>query len=374
MKIKTFIILLIVLGLLVGAGAFVMHLETPSAPTIAMGSPLVDQLPVNDVVTIAVDGVASPVTLTHKGKGWIVEERFQYPADFSKIIEFVRTLKDAKVGRMFVATDGDLKRLSLKSPDEKGVSDADRAARVRMRDKKGTILLELLVGETRTRGERKLPDGQFVTMGNKPNVYLIDKTLTAYLSGPSSWLAKSPVKVESKAVREMKCLAPDGKTVRFEFKRPANGKAFELVMPKTRKKVKTPSLNRLADALSSLDISDVTDPSKPPEGVKAGVSPVLVYTLFNGTSYRVYPGNSCSATAPCYVRFEVTYAPPKAEKPKETDKKAAKQPGPAVLEKEAKAENKRLSPWVFTIPEWQHKAFMTDVEKLLESPKEKKKD
>jgi hypothetical protein len=373
MKIKTFIILVIVLGLLVGAGAFVMHLKTPSAPTIAMGSPLVDELPVNDIVTIAIDGVASPVTLTNKGKGWVVEERFDYPADFSRIIEFVRTLKDAKVGRMFVATDADLKRLSLKSPDEKGVSDADRATRVRMRDKKGEILLELLVGDTRTRGERKLPDGQFVALENKPNVYLIDKTLTAYLSGPSDWLAKSPVKVESEAVREIRCLGPDGKTVRFAFKRPAEGKPFELVMPKTDKKIKTPSLNRLAGALSSLDISDVTDPSKRPEGVMAGVSPVLVYTLFNGMSYRVYPGGRCSATTPCYVRFEVSYAPPKAEKPKETDKKSAQKPGPDVLEKEAKAENERVSPWVFAIPEWQHKAFMTDAEKLLESPKEKEK-
>ncbi len=373
MKKKTFILLMVILCVLVGVGALVMHLKTPRAPSVSMGSPLLDELPVNDIVSIEIDGIASPVTLKKKGKAWIVEERFDYPADFSKMTDLVRTLKDVKVGRMFVATEADLKRLSLKSPDEKGVSDGDRAMRVRMRNKDGAILMTLLVGDTRTRGDSKLPDGQFVVLGDETNVYLIDETLTTFMTGPSEWLAKSPVKVAAEVVKQIRCVAPDGKTDRFVFERSQEGKPFELIAPETEEKVKEPSLNRLADALSSLKISDVADPANAPEAMKPGVSPVLIYTLFNGMSYRVYPGNSCSDTTPCYVRFEVGYSPPEAAEPEGTDKEAAEETKPEALEKTAKEKNEQVEPWVFMIPEWQHKAFITHLKKLLDTKEGKEK-
>ena len=373
MKKKTFILLVVILCVLVGAGALVMHLKSPRAPSVSMGSPLLDELPVNDIVSIEIDGVASPVTLKKKEKAWIVEERFDYPADFSKMTDLVRTLKDVEVGRMFVATEADLKRLSLKSPDEKGVSDGERAMRVRMRNKDGALLMALLVGDTRTRGDSKLPDGQFVVLGDEPNVYLIDETLTAFMTGPSEWLAKQPVKVAAEGVRRIRCVAPDGKTDRFIFERPGKGKPFELITPKTPENIKEPSLNRLADALSSIKISDVADPSNIPEGVKSGVSPVLIYTLFNGMTYRVYPGKSCSDATPCYVRFEVSYASPEAGEPKETDKKADEETKPEALKKSAREKNEQLKPWVFMIPEWQHKAFITHLKKLLDAKEGKEK-
>lgn len=376
MKRKTFIILMIILGILVATGALLMRLKTPKQPTVAMGSPLLDALPANEVVSIKFDGAGLPVTLTRKGNQWVVEERFEYPADFERITDFVRNLKDAKVGRMFGASEEALKRLSLKSPDLKGVPDEDKAMRVRMYDAQGGVVLDLSVGNTRTRGEEKLPDGQFVRLGEDSQVYLIDQTLTAYLTGPAEWVAKTPVNVEADDVREIRCMSPEGETLRFAFARPGKGKPFERVYPENNRKIKRSSLNRLTNALSSINISDVTDPSATPQAVKPGVSPCLIYRLFNGMIYRVYPGNECPKPGVCYVRFEVDYHSPPRSREDETGKaeeKTGQKPEPEQMEKKAREANDRLSPWVFVIPKWQHKAFITRMDELMEGQEGKGK-
>ena len=368
MKKRTFIILVIILGILVGAGAVVMHFQTPRQPAVAMGSPLLQSLPANDIVSIKFDGVGSPVTLNHMGDEWVVQERFGYPADFKRITDLVHDLKDAKVGRMFVASEADLKRLSLKSPDHKEALDGEKAMRVRMLDGQGEVVLDLSVGDTRTRGEEKLPDGQFVRLGDDPRVYLIDQPLTAYLTGPAEWVAQTPVAVEGDEVQEVRCLGPDPKSLRFAFVRPDKDKPFEMTHPKVSKKIKHTALNRLTSALSSLKISDVTDPSTMPQAVKAGVSPCLIYTLFNGMVYRVYPGNDCPEGL-CYVRFEVDYQPPGPDNGQVNEEKESRKPDPRETAKKAEEENLRLHPWVFIIPKWQHKAFITHLDELVETQK-----
>ena len=41
---------------------------------------------------------------------------------------------------------------------------------------------------------------------------------------------------------------------------------------------------------------------------------------------------------------------------------------------EAKSLHARLSPWVYKIPQWQHTAFITDLDQLLEKPEKKQKE
>ena len=39
---------------------------------------------------------------------------------------------------------------------------------------------------------------------------------------------------------------------------------------------------------------------------------------------------------------------------------------------DAQKMNERLSPWIYVIPKWQHEAFITDLDQLLEKPDRKK--
>ena len=373
MKIKTLVILLIVLGVLAGAGALIIHLQNSSSSSGEMGAYLIEQLPANEVASIVIETPSNTVSLMKKGDSWVVEERFGYPADFSKISDLVRTLKQVKVGRRFESSEKILKRLSLKSPGDSETLEDGRGTRIRMKDKEGKPVLGILLGKTRMKGkEKKMPDGQYVMLSKGPEIYLIDTILSSFETGPSAWLAKSPVKVDAQEIKKISCMGPGGKQVHYRFERAGKGKDFELIDPSNNQEIKKSSLNRLSNALSSLQIEDVENPSATPESIEKETSPLLEYHLFNGLTYRVYPGKTCSGTTPCYLRIGVDYQRPgpvkgeKAQAASSGKKEPATEKSEEELTAEATEKNAQVSPWVYVIPEWQHTAFFTNLDQLLE--------
>jgi len=379
MKPKTLVILLVILVVLAGAGALLIHSRDTRSSSGEMGAYLLEQLPVNDIASIVIKTPTSAVSLKKAADSWIVEERFSYPADFAKLSEFVRTLKEVKVGRKFDASDKVLKRLSIRSPDDADALDEEKGTRVRMTDSKGNSLLDMVLGKTRAKDPQKgPPDGQYVRVGEAPEIYLIDRILSSFEGGPAEWLEKSPVQFEAKDIRKIVCLGPGGTSVRYAFERPAKGKDLKLIEPTGDQKIKTSSLNRLANALSSLNITDVETSAAPVEALRTDSSVRLDYTLFDGRVYQVYTGKACSATEPCRIRLEAGFKSPEpvtseADRPAEGSEKA---PGDVKNEEtngavEATEENGRLKPWVFTIPEWQHQAFFTSLDQLLDKEVEK---
>ena len=380
MKPKTLVILLVILAVLAGAGALLIHSGDTGSNSEEMGMTLLEKLPVNDIASVVIETPSSVVSLKKGDNRWIVEERFGYPADFARLSEVVRTLKEAKVGRKFDASEEILKRLSIKYPDADAPKE-EKGTRVRMRDAKGNSLLDLVLGKTRARyPEKGPPDGQYVRVGDVPQIYLIDKILSSFETGPAEWLEKSPVKVDAAEIQRITCTGPGEASVRYAFERPAKGKDFELIEPGTHSSIKKSSLNRLSNALSSLKIADVEPSLASPESSGKDASVRVDYALFDGRVYQVYTGKACSASVPCRIRLEVGSQPPEPPKGEgepgaATDDKAAtagaksEEPTAAVS---AINENERLTPWVFTIPEWQHQAFFTDLEQLLEKEPEKK--
>jgi len=343
MKIKTLVILLVVLGVLAGAGTLIIHLQNSSSSSGEMGAYLIEQLPANE------------------------------------ISDLVKTLKRVKVGRRFASSEKVLKRLSLKSPGDSETPEEDRGARIRIKDKKGKPLLGILLGETRMKGkERKMPDGQYVMLHKGPDIYLIDTILSSFETGPSAWLAKSPVKVDAKEVKSISCTGPGGKPLHYRFERDGKGKDFKLIDPLAKRKIKKSSLNRLSNALSSIQIEDVKSLSAAPESIEKETSSRLEYHLFNGLTYRIYPGKACSGAIPCYLRIGVNYQKPgpvkeaKVQTVSSTKKKPATEKSEEELTAEATEQNAHVSRWVYVIPEWQHNAFFTNLDQMLEKKAEKK--
>ena len=294
---KTLFILLVVLAVLAGVGRSIL-VRNSNAPgkTDPMGSPLFEMLPANEITRIIIDRPDDAVILVKSDSGWIVENRFGYPADFSKITDLIRKLKQTKVGRKFPATESISKRLSLMPPDHKESSETEKGTRLRMENRNETLVVDILLGNTRKKDEKGIPDSQFVMPGDGPDIYLVDQIFSSFETDAPQWLKKRPVTVGPEDIYRISCSGPDG-TLRYTFERPEKGKDFVLVSPPTKRPVKPSDINRLAGALTGLEIQDVADPSAPPRvPCKRGFTParfhpVQWYHLSCLSRHHLFPGH-----------------------------------------------------------------------------------
>ena len=379
MKTRTLIILLIILGFLAGAGAFMIRLKATDRSKGNLGARLLGNLPANEIVSITIQGAEDSVSLVKEEDRWIVADRFHYPADFSKIIDLVRRLKEVKIGRQFESSEETQKRLSLKDPNDPDAAEEEKGIRILLSDKKETPLASLLLGKTRQGGaERRFASGQYVRLGKESKIYLVNQDFAYLPKKPADWLEKTLLEVKEEEVKKISCMTPDGKKTHFAFERPEKEKDLKPLNLPSDRKVKKSALERLSRALSSLRMENVEAPSDDAESVGMERSKRLEYHLFNGMIYRLYFGKACSETDPCLLQLEVDYEKPApvkeetAEGESSEKEEAGSEKTPEEFALEAKQVNERLSRWVYVIPKWQQGAFITDLEQLIEEPEKKK--
>lgn len=395
MKMKTLAVLLVILALLAGAGVLVVRLKTSKPTEGGLGSPLFKELPVNEILAIDIKGHDKSVSLIKNAQRWVVKNRFDYPADFSKITDLVRKLKEAKIGRKFESSEETTKRLSLKDPENPDGAENEKGTRLNFTGENEASIASILLGKTRmSGGERNFPDGQYLRLGKETQVYLIDKHFSNLKNEPSEWLEKSLLQVKGEEIQKIRSLETVGEKLRYLLERPEKGKELELKDLPSDAKVQKSSLGRLERALSSLRMEDIVDPSASPDSIGMEVPTRIEYHLFNGMIYRLYPSKACSEDDRCYLKIEVDYLQPPVKKEEageeetsektekeeagkeETSEKAEKEETPPEksgqeMGLEAKELNERLSPWVYVIPKWKHGDFLTDFDQLLEKPDKK---
>src|SRR6185437_1220918 len=110
------IVLLIVLG---GAGWLVKQARDRAAGAGEQGAgqKLVgESFPINEVTHISIRQGANELNLIKKNDLWRVSERYDYPANFSAISDFLLKLRDLKVIQSEVIGASQLPRLQLAPP------------------------------------------------------------------------------------------------------------------------------------------------------------------------------------------------------------------------------------------------------------------
>ena len=339
----------------------------------------------NRVAAIKIRGPdGDAVSVGKKQDRWVVKDRYDYPADFSKIADFVRALQQMKVGSSFEVSEATLKRLKLRDPQGTDVPDDEKGILVELKDDAGESLASLVIGNRRNSDQDEGPPrGQYTRLASEEMVHLVDKVVDSYLRKPEDWLAKIMVDVEDDAVQKVVRENLDEEGVLFRVERPREGADLVLLDPPLGKKIKPFSLDTLARGLETLRLEDVVDPKATLESLGIEFQARLEYRTFDGMIYRVFPGRSKSDSERFYLRLEVGYEePPKAgaeaaaEEP-DTDKDAAKEQEeqqekiPEEMALKAKEMNERLSAWTYEISEWKHGDLMIELEELFEEPEKK---
>ncbi len=379
MKSKTLIILIVICCLLAGA-AYMMLNKGSVEPYDEMGESLFPGLPVNDIAGITIQGTEGNVNLKKGETVWVVENKFNYPADFAKITELAKKIKDTKIERSFKAEKDTISRLGLNVPDKADTPADEKGTRIILENKDKKVLQDIIFGKTKESASGT--GGNYLMLAKESAIYVVDNNFKYLDKNPSEWINKDLFSVNAGDVERVICVDPKSDKPVFTMKRPEKNKEPEFADLPQGKKIKTSKVNSLFGAISSFQIEDVADPAKDTKTMGFD-GKYLEFHLFDGTVYKVFPGSSVeNDDTKHYMKAEAAYIKPEVKEPEkkaETDAgkgdKKAEAAAPAKPDEKQKspdelaADAKKLSTWVYVISKWRYDNFVTDSVQLFEEEK-----
>jgi hypothetical protein len=366
MRPKTFVILT-VLFCVVGLAAFLVFKQDRSRRQTQMGQRLFSELPVNDVARIRVEGPDDESELKKGPAVWVVENRFSYPADFDKIAELVKKIRDLKVGRDFQADQEVRRRLSLFPPQQGGSVPAEQqGTRIILSAKDGETLADLLVGSARQAGS----GGRHLMKLEPPgddSVYLVDANFRSLSASPDNWLFKDLMDVKAVNVEQVTCLDPKDGTLIYRLRRPGKGSAPVLENLAAKENADPARIDRVFGALTGMAIDGVAGPRGAVDLTGMDNHRRFEYRLYDGTQYTIETAKGSGGNEN-YLAVGVSYHPaaPTAEQGEEAAGSADTKAEANPAEKAARLDQK-VRPWLYRIATWRNEGLVPDRTGLLAS-------
>lgn len=232
---------------------------------------------INEVKTVTIKGAENAVivTLKRSDSGWVVAEKSDYPADMTKVREYLIKLADATLVEPKTSVKESYAKLGVEDLDSK--------------DAKGALLeidglaqpMRIIIGNFNGRGG----EGTFVRMAGQEQSWLAKGNLTVDKVA-ANWLKRDIIDWQSTRISAVE-ITTGGKTLRA-FKNAATDANYLVAdLPKGRELSSEFVANGLASVLSALRFDDVLAGTQaPPNGTK-------VYDVV----YRGFDGLDVSAKA-----------------------------------------------------------------------------
>jgi len=313
-----FVLLLVLLG---GGALIVYEQQQEAQPAGAglLGQPLLKNLAADKIAAIQIAQPKSVLTLDHKGKRWVIDERGEFPADFDKVRAFVLKAIELKIGQSEKIGPQDRARLDLLEPDKgKGAG-----TQVDFLGADGKTLARLLIGKKYFKRSPSDPataraDGRFVRLPDYPGTaYVVPDPLTQATARSAAWIDKSGISAQK--LKTLEVHLADGGQWKIER---ANEKAeWKLVGAKAGEKVEVTKANSASYSLSELQLADVAPPglSAQSAGFNKPTATITATTL-SGLTYHFTVGKLDGANY--YLRFTRLGEPDKKDEARLAREKA----------------------------------------------------
>jgi len=273
------VVLLVVLG---GAALVFQHQESARRPDNVgtLGRTLFKDLQAADIAVIRIAQPKATLTLQRKEDGWVIAEREGFPADVSKVREFVLKTIGLKVGQSEPLGEKDRARLNL---DASGT-------RVEFLNSETKSLGVFVVGRKYFKQEvdnpaKAIADGRFVSLlGEAKTAYLVADPLTAATAQSAEWIDRTSFQVEKVKTLEVRYPAGGG----WRIERSGDNADWKLAGAAAGEKLDVSRANAASYSLSLLELADVA----PKDAGDTGLDkPVLVNaTTLAGASYAIKVG------------------------------------------------------------------------------------
>jgi hypothetical protein len=296
-------ILVLLLAVLGGGALLYQQQERARRPENVgtLGRALFKDLKAADIAAIKIAEPKATLTVQRKDERWVIAERADFPADLSKVREFVLKVIGLKVGQSEPVGEQDRARLNL---DASGTQVAFLGA-------DGKPLGTLTVGKKYFKREvenpdKAMPDGRFVALpGEAGTAYLVGDPLTQATVKTAEWIDRASFQVEK--VKTLQVSYPGGESWRVE--RPADNAEWKLAGAKPGEKLDISRANAASYSLQLLELADVAPKDVKDTGLE---QPVAVdATTLEGATYAIKVGKLAGEN------YYVTFTSAGSNKPNE---------------------------------------------------------
>jgi hypothetical protein len=291
-------VLVVLLAILGGAALLYRHEEGGQRAdnVAALGRTLLKDLQAADIATLRIVEPKATLTLQRKGDTWVIAERGDFPADLSKVREFVLKVIGLKVGQSEPLGEKDRARLNL---DASGT-------RIEFLNSKNENLGVLTVGRKYFKREVENPDkaradGRFVALpAEAGTTYVVGDPLEQASARTAEWIDRTSFKVEKVKTLEVRYPAGGG----WRIERSGDNADWKLSGARPDEKLDISRANAASYSLQLLELADVA----PKDTADTGLDkPILVdATTLEGVSYAIKIGKLVGENY--YVSFSSTGA------------------------------------------------------------------
>jgi hypothetical protein len=351
---KNHLLLLLAVAVVAGlAGIYFQVAQSSKWSDSKTDRTIFQSLPVNDISQIQIRSGSASVTLEKKQDEWRVTERGDYPADFTKIRDLIKTLWELKAGQEMQVGPSQLGRLKVIAPGQGPESGIE----IDLKGEKESQIASLIIGKSADQSNAAAAAasiGRFVyNPAVKDRVFLVSESFSSVDPvSVGSWLDKTFITPgELKAVDQAAWSNnPGWKVTRTD----AKGE-WQLEDPQSGE-----SLDKsFSQGLSSFALSfvDVRPPSVSPDetGLKDPFK-VRIKT-FDGFTYDFLLGRD-GPDKTRYLRVNVSADLPSArlsdsnENAEDKKKKDQEFDEKNASLKERLEKEKRFEKWVYLVPDW----------------------
>jgi hypothetical protein len=346
--------------------------------TQKMGNKILPNFAIDEVEQLIIKQPKAELVLAKKDELWVVKQRNDYPADFSKLSELVRKFGEAKVAKPVKTGASRLPLLELVPPDKGG------GTLVEFKDKSGKSLGSVLLGAKSMKqsgsdspfGGGGYPDGRYIMVGSDlQTVALVTEPFTTAEAKPEDWLNKSEwFKVEKIKTVTLTAAQP---TNNWKLTRESETGEWKLADAKKDEQLDSGKSAPSGAAFSYPSFADLATNSAP--DVTGLDKPVVAkIETFEGFNYTAKIGNK-SGEENYYFQIAVTGDFPKERTPGKDEKPEDKE----RLDKEFKEKTQKLEEklknerafekWTYVVSKWTVDPLLKERKDLLLEKKDEPK-
>ncbi len=355
---KQFILLLVLVGVIGGAG-WLVHQRGRDAWQSAsqtIGQKLLPDLPVNDITRVVIQSGTNELNLARQDNLWRVAERGGYPANFSQLSDLLVKLADLKIIQSDEAGPSLLGRYDLLPPG----AGTNTATLVQFEGAEGKTLAALWVGKKHLKkspgmdeGGEGFPDGRYAMMPEGHMVDLVSDPLDNIEAKPENWLDKTFFSIEKP--RRIAVHYPAA-TNSWELVRASETNDWQLAEIRPGETLDSSKISGITSPFSSASFNDVSPADTHPGAAGFDQPVLLTVDTFDHFTYAAKIGSKQGGNYPLTISVTADLpahrTPGKDEKPEEKAglDKAFADEQKQLADKLAK--EKQFEHWIYEVPDY----------------------